>query len=83
MSSKKHDVPDTLLDSLLADYQKPEDLIGKSCLSTRGWKTTGLHRIMDRLLVAAQRKALNLLIFSPEASYSVAFMAIIFVFIRR
>ena len=27
MSSKKHDVPDTLLDSLLADYQKPEDLI--------------------------------------------------------
>jgi putative transposase len=32
MSSKKHDVPDALLDSLLANYQKPEDLIGENGL---------------------------------------------------
>lgn len=32
MSSKKHDVPDALLNSLLADYQKPEDLIGENGL---------------------------------------------------
>ncbi len=32
MSSKKHDVPDALLDSLLADYQKSEDLIGENGL---------------------------------------------------
>ena len=32
MSSKKHYVPGTLLDSLLADYQKPEDLIGENSL---------------------------------------------------
>ncbi len=32
MSSKKHDVPDALLNSLLADYQKPEALIGENSL---------------------------------------------------
>ncbi|UTH73528.1 IS256 family transposase [Chromobacterium sp. IIBBL 290-4] len=41
MSSKKHDVPDTLLDSLLADYQKPEDLIGEN----------GLLKQLTKLLV--------------------------------
>lgn len=30
MSTKKHDVPEALLTSLLADYQKPEDLIGEN-----------------------------------------------------
>ena len=33
MSSKKHDVPEALLTSLLANYQKPEDLIGENGLS--------------------------------------------------
>ena len=28
-SKKKHDVPEELLASLLANYQKPEDLIGE------------------------------------------------------
>ena len=28
MSTKKHEVPDELLSGLLANYQKPEDLIG-------------------------------------------------------
>lgn len=32
MSTKKHDVPDALLASLLADYKKPEDLIGENGL---------------------------------------------------
>ena len=32
MSSKKHDVPEALLTSLLANYQKPEDLIGENGL---------------------------------------------------
>lgn len=41
MSSKKHDVPDALLDSLLADYQKPEDLIGEN----------GLLKQLTKLLV--------------------------------
>jgi len=35
MSSKNHDVPDALLDSLLANYQKPEDLIGENGLLKR------------------------------------------------
>jgi transposase-like protein len=41
MNSKKHDVPDALLDSLLADYQKPEDLIGEN----------GLLKQLTKLLV--------------------------------
>lgn len=41
MSSNKHDVPDALLNSLLADYQKPEDLIGKN----------GLLKQLTKLLV--------------------------------
>ncbi|WP_047250226.1 transposase, partial [Chromobacterium subtsugae] len=41
MSSKKHDVPDALLNSLLADYQKPEDLIGEN----------GLLKQLTKLLV--------------------------------
>ncbi len=32
MSKKKHDVPEELLASLLANYQKPEDLIGEEGL---------------------------------------------------
>src|SRR5574343_1556812 len=32
MSSKKHDVPEALLTSLLANYQNPEDLIGENGL---------------------------------------------------
>ena len=41
MSSKNHDVPDALLDSLLANYQKPEDLIGEN----------GLLKQLTKLLV--------------------------------
>jgi len=41
MSTKKHDVPDALLTSLLADYQKPEDLIGEN----------GLLKKLTKLLV--------------------------------
>ena len=41
MSSKKHDVPEALLASLLADYQKPEDLIGEN----------GLLKQLTKLLV--------------------------------
>ncbi len=32
MSKKKHDVPEELLASLLANYKKPEDLIGEDGL---------------------------------------------------
>ena len=32
MSPRKHDVPDELLSRLLANYQKPEDLIGENGL---------------------------------------------------
>jgi putative transposase len=32
MSTKKHEVPEELLASLLADYKKPEDLIGENGL---------------------------------------------------
>lgn len=32
MTSKKHDVPEELLAKLLADYKKPEDLIGENGL---------------------------------------------------
>ncbi len=32
ISSKKHDVPEALLTSLLTNYQKPEDLIGENGL---------------------------------------------------
>ena len=41
MSSKKHDVSEALLASLLADYQKPEDLIGEN----------GLLKQLTKLLV--------------------------------
>ena len=41
MNTKKHDVPDALLASLLADYQKPEDLIGEN----------GLLKQLTKLLV--------------------------------
>ena len=41
MSTKKHDVADALLTSLLADYQKPEDLIGEN----------GLLKQLTKLLV--------------------------------
>ncbi|MCO4240442.1 IS256 family transposase, partial [Acidovorax facilis] len=32
MTTKKHEVPQKLLASLLADYKKPEDLIGENGL---------------------------------------------------
>ncbi|MDP1645235.1 MAG: IS256 family transposase, partial [Thiobacillus sp.] len=41
MSTKKHEVPDALLASLLADYKKPEDLIGEN----------GLLKQLTKLLV--------------------------------
>ena len=41
MSPRKHEVPDELLSSLLANYQKPEDLIGEN----------GLLKQLTKLLV--------------------------------
>ena len=41
MTSKKHEVPEQLLASLLADYKKPEDLIGEN----------GLLKKLTKLLV--------------------------------
>ena len=41
MSTKKHDVPEELLSSLLANYKKPEDLIGEN----------GLLKQLTKLLV--------------------------------
>ena len=41
MTFKKHEVPEELLASLLADYKKPEDLIGEN----------GLLKQLTKLLV--------------------------------
>ncbi len=41
MTSKKHEVPEELLANLLADYKKPEDLIGEN----------GLLKQLTKLLV--------------------------------
>ena len=41
MTHRKHDVPDELLNSLLANYKKPEDLIGEK----------GLLKQLTKLLV--------------------------------
>ena len=41
MTSKKHEVPEELMASLLANYKKPEDLIGES----------GLLKELTKLLV--------------------------------
>ena len=41
MSTKKHEVPEELLAGLLADYKKPEDLIGEN----------GLLKQLTKLLV--------------------------------
>ena len=41
MSTKKHDVPEELLCGLLANYKKPEDLIGEN----------GLLKQLTKLLV--------------------------------
>jgi len=41
MSTKKHDVPEELLSDLLANYKKPEDLIGEN----------GLLKQLTKLLV--------------------------------
>lgn len=41
MTTKKHDVPEELLSGLLANYKKPEDLIGEN----------GLLKQLTKLLV--------------------------------
>jgi putative transposase len=41
MTAKKHEVPEELLAKLLADYKKPEDLIGEN----------GLLKQLTKLLV--------------------------------
>jgi len=41
MSTKKHEVPEELLSGLLANYKKPEDLIGQN----------GLLKQLTKLLV--------------------------------
>ena len=45
-STKKHDVPEELLSSLLANYKKPEDLIGESVLPKQLTKIL-LERALD------------------------------------
>lgn len=45
MNAKKHEVPEALLASLLADYKKPEDLIGEN----------GLLKQLTKLLVEKAR----------------------------
>ncbi len=47
MSTRKHDVPNELLDELLSDYQKPEDLIGENGLLKQLTK-----RLVERALDA-------------------------------
>ena len=47
VSTKKHDVPEELLSGLLANYKKPEDLVGEN----------GLLKQLTKLLVA--EKALD------------------------
>lgn len=47
MSTRKHEVPDALLDELLANYQKPEDLIGENGLLKQLTK-----RLVERALDA-------------------------------
>jgi len=50
MTTKKHDVPEELLASLLADYKKPEDLIGENGL---------LKQLTKRLVEAALQAELT------------------------
>ena len=47
MSTRKHDVPNELLDELLSDYQRPEDLIGENGLLKQLTK-----RLVERALDA-------------------------------
>jgi len=47
MTTKKHDVPEELLASLLADYMKPEDLIGENGLLKQRTK-----RLVEKALEA-------------------------------
>ena len=47
MSTRKHEVPNDLLDELLANYQKPEDLIGENGLLKQLTK-----RLVERALDA-------------------------------
>ena len=47
MSTRKHDVPNELLDELLSDYQKPEDLICENGLLKQLTK-----RLVERALDA-------------------------------
>ena len=53
MTTKKHEVPQELLTSLLANYKKPEDLIGEN----------GLLKQLTKLLV---EKALDAELNRPE-----------------
>ena len=43
MNAKKHAVPEELLSGLLADYKKPEDLIGENGLLSKRPATTVLQ----------------------------------------
>jgi len=47
MTTKKHEVPEELLASLLADYKKPEDLIGENGLLKQLTK-----RLVEKALAA-------------------------------
>ena len=51
MTTKKHEVPEELLSGLLANYKKPEDLIGEN----------GLLKQLTKLLVESPRESRRLL----------------------
>ena len=54
MSKKQHDVTEELLDSLLSNYQKPEDLLGESGLLKQLTK-----RLVERALEAEMAEHLG------------------------
>lgn len=64
MSTRKHDVPDALLDELLANYQKPEDLIGENGLLKQLTK-----RLVERALDAEMTAHLGHERHAPRGQY--------------
>ena len=56
MTTKKHEVPEELLSSLLADYKKPEDLIGENGLLKQLTKLL-VEKALDAELTEWLRKA--------------------------
>jgi 2-dehydro-3-deoxy-L-rhamnonate dehydrogenase (NAD+) len=53
MSTKQHDVPEELLSGLLANYKKPEDLIGENGLLKQLTKSMGKDLVERNVMVNA------------------------------